>query len=157
MIETESKQQRKPDVAAFFSKGNEGRPNKLVIIEFKKPGADIFENNKALVQCRLYASELVDRIATVREEFAFSVVEIDDEFYKDMKRTGFKDVFSLSERVVYDDFVIGTSDDVPLHLYVMPAASLITDAKARNRVFEEVLRFNMDKEMPAANGPQPHP
>lgn len=146
--ETETKQQRKPDIAAFFSKDNEGHPNKLVIIEFKKPGADIFENNKALVQCRLYASELVDRIPTVREVFAFSVVEIDNEFYRDMKQTGFKDVFSLSERVVYNDYVIGSSDEVPLHLYVMPAASIITDARARNRVFEEVLRFNRDKEFP---------
>jgi len=146
--ETESKQQRKPDVAAFFSKDNEGRPNKLVIIEFKKPGADIFENNKALVQCRLYASELIDRISTVREVFAFSIVEIDDEFYRDMKQTGFKDVFSLSERVLYNDYVIGSSDEIPMHLYVMPAASLITDARARNRVFEEVLRFNKDKDLP---------
>ena len=151
-LETESKQQRKPDVAAFYSNDNEGHPNKLVIIEFKKPGADIFENNKSLVQCRLYASELVDRINTVREVFAFSIVEIDDEFYKDMKRTGFKDVFSLSERVVYDDFVIGSADGIPLHLYVMPAASLISDAKARNRVFEEVLRFSVDKGTPSANG-----
>jgi len=158
-LETESKQQRKPDVAAFFSKDNEGRPNKIVIIEFKKPGADIFENNKALLQCRLYASELVDRIKTVREVFAFSVVEIDDEFYKDMKRTGFKDVFSLSERVVYDDFVIGSDDDIPLHLYVMPAASLITDAKARNRVFEEVLQFNMAQDVKgrAVAAPDPVP
>lgn len=147
--ETETKQQRKPDVAAFFSKDNRGCPNKLVIIEFKKPGADIFENNKALVQCRLYASELVDRIPTVREVFAFSIVEIDNEFYRDMKQTGFKDVFSLSERVVYNDFVIGSSDEVPLHLYVTPAASLIIDARARNRVFEEVLRFNIDKGFPA--------
>jgi hypothetical protein len=154
-VETESKQHRKPDVAAFFSKDNEGRPNRLVIIEFKKPGADIFDNNKALLQCRLYASELVDRIETVREVFAFSVVEIDDEFYKDMKRTGFKDVFSLSERVVYDDFVIGTDNDIPLHLYVMPAASLITDAKARNRVFEEVLRFNMAQASSAVVVPAP--
>lgn len=154
-IETESKQQRKPDVAAFFSKDSEGRPNKLVIIEFKKPGADIFDNNKALLQCRLYASELVDRIETVREVFAFSVVEIDDEFYKDMKRTGFKDVFSLSERVVYSDFAIGSDDDIPLHLYVMPAASLITDAKARNRVFEEVLRFNMLQDASAVVVPTP--
>lgn len=146
--ETESTQKRKPDVAAFYSKDNVGQPNKLVIIEFKKPGADIFENNKSLLQCRIYASELVDRIQTIREVFAFCVVEIDDEFYKDMKRTGFKDVFSLSERVVYDDFDIGQDDDVPLHLYVMPAASLITDAKARNRVFEEVLRFNVDKKAP---------
>lgn len=152
-IETESKQQRKPDVAAFFSKDNEGRPNKLVIIEFKKPGADIFENNKALLQCRLYASELVDRIKTVREAFAFSIVEIDDEFYKDMKRTGFKDVFSLSERVVYNDFDIGGDNDIPLHLYVMPAASLITDAQARNRVFEEVLRFNVVQSASAAAVP----
>tara|TARA_R110002072_G_scaffold11765_3_gene52524 strand:+ start:363 stop:2231 length:1869 start_codon:yes stop_codon:yes gene_type:complete len=150
-VETESRQQRKPDVAAFYSKDNEGRPNKLVIIEFKKPGADIFENNKSLLQCRLYASELVDRIKTVREVFAFSIVEIDDEFYKDMKRTGFKDVFSLSARVVYDDFVIGSADDVPLHLYVMPTASLITDAKARNRVFEEVLRFSVDKDAPMSD------
>lgn len=156
-VETESKQQRKPDVAAFFSKDNEGRPNRLVIIEFKKPGSDIFENNKALLQCRLYASELVDRIDTVREVFAFSVVEIDDEFYKDMKRTGFKDVFSLSERVVYDDFVIGSSDEIPLHLYVMPAASLITDAKARNHVFEEVLRLNMAQAVTAGVVPPPGP
>lgn len=143
--QTETKQQRKPDVAAFYSEDAEGRPNKLVLIEFKKPGADIFENNKALIQCRLYADELVQRIITVREVFSFSIVEINNEFHQDMKRTGFKDVFSLSERVVYNDFVIGSANDIPLHMYVMPASSLIIDAKARNRVFEEVLRFNTDK------------
>ena len=137
------KQQRKPDVAAFFSRDNEDHPNKLVIIEFKKPGADIFENNKALMQCRLYAGALVDKIATIREVFAFSVVEIDNEFHKDMKQTGFKDVFSLTERVVYNDFLIGVNSDIPLHMYVMPAAALITDARARNRVFEDVLKFDL--------------
>lgn len=141
----EAKQQRRPDVAAFFSKDTENYPNKLVIIEFKKPGADIFENNKALIQCRLYASELADRIPTVREVFAFSIVEIDNDFYRDMKQTGFKDVFSLTERVVYHDFLIGSTNEIPLHLYVMPASALIKDAKARNRVFEEVLQFNLNK------------
>jgi len=139
----ESKQLRRPDVAAFFSKDAENHPNKLVIIEFKKPGADIFDNNKALQQCRLYAGELSDRIPTVREVFAFSIVEVDDEFYRDMKQTGFKDVFSLNDRVVYSDFLIGSRSEVPLHLYVMPASALIKDAKARNRVFEEVLQFDM--------------
>ncbi len=139
------KQQRRPDVAAFFSKDDENHPNKLVIIEFKKPGADIFENNKALMQCRLYASELADRISTVLEVFAFSVVEIDDAFYRDMKQTGFKDVFSLNDRVVYNDYKIGSTSDIPLHLYVMPASALIKDAKARNRVFEEVLQFDVAK------------
>jgi hypothetical protein len=141
----EAKQQRKPDVAAFFSKDTENYPNKLVIIEFKKPGADIFENNKALMQCRLYASELAGRIPTVMEVFAFSIVEIDDDFYRDMKQTGFKDVFSLTERVVYNDFLIGSDSSIPLHLYVMPASAVIKDAKARNRVFEEVLQFDMTK------------
>ena len=141
----ESKQQRRPDVAAFFSKDSDSHPNKLVIIEFKKPGADIFDNNKALMQCRLYASELADRIPTVREVFAFSIVEVDDEFYRDMKQTGFKDVFSLNDRVVYNDFSIGSRNEIPLHLYVMPASALIKDAKARNRVFEEVLQFDVKK------------
>lgn len=114
-----------------------------MIIEFKKPGADIFENNKALTQCRIYAGELADRIPSVREVFAFAVVEISDEFHRDMKQTGFRDVFSLQDKVVYNDFQIGTTNEVPLHLYVMPASALIKDARARNRVFEEVLRFNV--------------
>lgn len=141
------KQNRKPDVAAFFSKDQEDKPNKLVVIEFKKPGADVFENNKALTQCRYYATELVDKIKSVREIFAFSVVDIDDAFYRDMKQTGYKDVFSLSERVLYNDFLAGTEEQVPLHLYVMPASALIKDAKARNKVFEEVLRFNVEEEL----------
>lgn len=141
----QAKQHRRPDVAAFFSKDSENHPNKLVIIEFKKPGADIFENNKALMQCRLYASELADRIPTVREVFAFSVVEIDNAFYRDMKQTGFKDVFSLHDRVVYNDYSIGSKMEIRLHMYVMPASALIKDAKARNRVFEEVLQFDMTK------------
>lgn len=65
----------------------------------------------------------------MREVFAFSVVDINDEFYKGMKRTGLKNVFPLSERVVYADFAVGSGDNIPLPLYVMPAASLITDAK----------------------------
>lgn len=137
----EPKLGRKPDVAAFFTSDDQENPNKLVIIEFKKPGADLFANNKALTQCRLYASELAENIPTVREVFSFSVVDIDDEFYRDLKQTGFKDVFSLSDRVVYNDFAIGKENEVPLHLYVMPAAALIKDAKARNRIFEEVLQF----------------
>ena len=142
--DVESKQQRRPDVAAFFSKDDKNQPNKLVIIEFKKPGADIFENNKALIQCRLYAGALSDKIPTVREVFAYSIVEINDEFHKDMKQTGFKDVFSLTERMVYNDFPIGTNSDIPLHMYVMPVTALITDARARNRVFEEVLKFDLE-------------
>lgn len=93
--ETESKQQRRPDIAGFYSRDNSGRPNKLVVVEFKKPSADIFENNKALIQCRIYANELVKKISTIREVFAFAVVEINDKFYTDMKQTGFKDVFRL--------------------------------------------------------------
>ena len=64
-----------------------------------------------------------------------------------MKQTGFKDVFSLTERVVYNDFPIGTNSDIPLHMYVMPAAALIKDAQARNRVFEEVLKFNFGEQL----------
>ncbi len=142
----EAKQKRKPDVAAFFSKDSEKQPNKLVIIEFKKPGADVFENSKALTQCRLYASELADHIPTVREVFAFSIVDIDDDFYRELKQTEFMDVFSLNDRVVYKDFHIGKNFDIPLHLYVMPASALIKEAKARNRVFEEVLRFDAKKQ-----------
>lgn len=145
----ESKHHRRPDVAAFFSKDNENQPNKLVIIEFKKPGADIFENAKSLTQCRLYASELADHIPTVLEVFAFAIVNVDDEFYRELKQTNYKDIFSLRERVVYQDFNIGKDGALPLHLYVMPIEALLKDAKARNRVFEEVLQFEVNK--PANN------
>lgn len=144
-LEFELKNQRRPDVAAFFSKDSDDQPNKLVIIEFKKPGADIFDNNKSLMQCRYYASELADKIPTVLEVYAFAIVEVDDAFLRELKQTGFKDIFSLKDRVLYDDFNIGKNSDIPLHLYVMPAGALIKDARARNKVFEEVLRFNVKK------------
>lgn len=140
----ESKTQRRPDVAAFFSRDGESRPNKLVIIEFKKPGADIFENVKSLTQCRLYANELSERIPTVLEVFAFAIVEVDDEFYRELKQTNFKDIFSLNDRVVYNDFKIGINDSIPLHQFVMPVGALIKDAKARNKVFEDVLQFQTE-------------
>jgi len=135
---------RKPDVAAFFTENDKSEPNKLVVIEFKRPGADIFESSKALTQCRHYASQLAERIPTVREVFAFAVTNVTDEFYRELKQTGFKDVFSLEERLLFNDFGIGLNESVPLHLYVMPPAALIKDAKARNRVFEEVLRFGLN-------------
>ena len=141
----ELKNNRRPDVAAFFSKDSDGQPNKLVIIEFKKPGADIFDNNKSLMQCRYYASELADKIPTVLEVFAFAIVEVDDAFYRELKQTNYKDIFSLKDRVVYSDFKIGADENIPLHLYVMPVGALIKDAKARNKVFEEVLRFNINR------------
>lgn len=140
----ESKNQRRPDVAAFFSRDGESKPNKLVIIEFKKPGADIFENVKSLTQCRLYANELSERIPTVLEVFAFAIVEVDDEFYRELKQTNFKDIFSLNDRVVYNDFKIGLNDSIPLHQFVMPVGALIKDAKARNKVFEDVLQFQSE-------------
>lgn len=137
------KNNHRPDVAAFFSKDSEDQPNKLVIIEFKKPSADIFENNKSLMQCRYYANELADKIPTVLEVFAFAIVEVDDAFYRELKQTNYKDIFSLKDRVVYDDFKIGKDANIPLHLYVMPVGALIKDARARNKVFEDVLRFNL--------------
>lgn len=138
----ESEQNRKPDVAAFFTKDNEDLPNKLVIVEFKKPMADVFENNKSLQQCRLYANELVARIPTVLEVFAFAVVEINEEFYLDLKQTNFKDIFSPKERIVYQDFRIGKDQTVPMHQYVMPMSALLKDAKARNKVFEDILKLD---------------
>lgn len=141
----ESKLGKKPDVAAFFSTDDKSDPNKLVIIEFKKPGTDVFDNNKALTQCRLYASDLTEAIASVREVFSFAIVDVDDEFLRDLRQQEFMPVFSLSERVLYKKYSIGTANEVPLHLYVMPASALLKDAKARNSVFEEVLQFNASK------------
>lgn len=50
----------------------------------------------------------------------------------------------MDTRVLYNDFSVGAESEIPLHLYVMPASALIKDAKARNRVFEEVLQFAIE-------------
>lgn len=140
----DEKQMRRPDIAAFFSKNDKDEPNKLVLIEFKKPSADVFENAKALSQCRYYASEIAERVPTILEVFAFAVTEIDSAFYRELKQTNFSEVFSLGDKVLYQDFRVGLNDSVSLHQYVMPASSLIRDARARNRVFEEVLQLQLE-------------
>jgi Histidine kinase-, DNA gyrase B-, and HSP90-like ATPase len=140
--EVESKQKRRPDVAAFFTKDERNNPNKLVIVEFKKPQADVFDNSKALVQCRIYANELVSKISSVLQVFAFAIVDIDDEFYTELKQTNYKDIFSPNERILYQDFKIGSNESVLLHQYVMATTALLQDAKSRNKVFEDILRLN---------------
>lgn len=145
--EYDEKQQRRPDIAAFFSRNDKDEPNKLVIIEFKKPSADVFDNAKALSQCRYYASEIVERAKSILEVFAFAVTEIDNAFYRELKQTNFRDVFSIGERILYQDFKIGLDDSVSLHQYVMPASSLIRDARARNKVFEQVLQLQIGAEL----------
>lgn len=139
-----AKQLRRPDIAAFFSRNDRAQPNKLVIIEFKKPSADVFENSKALVQCRYYASEIVERTGSILEVFAFAVTEIDSAFYRDLKQSNFRDVFSIGEKILYQDFRIGPSETIPFHQYVMPASSLVRDARARNQVFEDVLQLRLE-------------
>jgi hypothetical protein len=138
-----ARQARRPDIAAFFSRNDKAQPNKLVLIEFKKPSADVFENSKSLVQCRYYASEIVERAGSIMEVFAFAVTEIDAAFYRDLKQSNFRDVFSVGERILYQDFRIGPTENVPLHQYVMPASSLVRDARARNQVFEDVLQLQL--------------
>ena len=142
-FEYAEKQQRRPDIAAFFSRNDRAQPNKLVLIEFKKPSADVFENSKAIVQCRYYASEIVERANSILEVFAFAVTEIDTAFYRDLKQSNFRDVFSVGEKILYQDFRIGPSETIPFHQYVMPASSLVRDAKARNQVFEDVLQLQL--------------
>jgi len=150
------KQLRRPDIAAFFSRNDQAQPNKLVLIEFKKPSADVFENSKALVQCRYYASEIVERAGSILEVFAFAVTEIDSAFYRDLKQSNFRDVFSVGEKILYQDFRIGPSETIPLHQYVMPASSLVRDARARNQVFEDVLQLQLQDAVSDSAG-QKHP
>ena len=88
----------------LYSKDNDNKPNKLVIIEFKKPQLIFLKTTRLWFVLHFRLLNLADRIKTVRGSFSFSIVEIDDEFYRDIKQTGFKDVFSLNERVVYNDF-----------------------------------------------------
>lgn len=109
---SESKLGKKPDVAAFYAKDAENKPNKLVVIEFKKPGTDVFDSNKALTQCRLYASDLSEAIPSVREVFSFAIVDIDAEFMRDLRQQEFMPVFSLSEPVFYKKYSIGENNSI---------------------------------------------
>ncbi|MDE2430850.1 MAG: hypothetical protein KGM99_19190, partial [Burkholderiales bacterium] len=137
----ESDHQRRPDIAIFFTKDNTNQPNKLVIIEFKKLEADIYDNSKSLAQCRLYATEIVKKIDSIREVFAFAIVEVNDEFYELLIGDGFTDIFSMDTRIVYRDYKIKARGDMPFHQYVMPINAILKDAKARNKVFEDILKL----------------
>jgi hypothetical protein len=137
---SEDNQLERPDVAIFFAKDNNNNPNKLVIIEFKKFLADKYDKGKGLQQCRNYSNELVKKLPSVLEVFAFALVEIDDKFYEELKITKYKDIFSTSERILYNDFEIGKKYNIPMHQYVMPISALLTDAKSRNKLFEDILK-----------------
>lgn len=132
---------RQPDVAIFFSKDDAYLPNKLVIIEFKKLGADIYDSQKAITQCRMYAMELAKRIDSICEVFAFAIAPISDEFYDLLLSDDYKSIFSIDSKIVYRETKSQVRGGIPVHQYVMPLSAVLVDAKARNKVFEDILRL----------------
>lgn len=119
------------NVAVSFARDGSGQPNKLVIIEVREAGDDIYANSKALLQARLYANAMAEQIPSVREVSYYAISDIGDESFADMKRTGFNSIFSFRDRVLYRDFLIGKSDDVPLHFFIMAPGSLFAMIQAR--------------------------
>ncbi|AOG02834.1 hypothetical protein [Bosea sp. RAC05] len=118
-------------LSVFFARDAHGQPNRLLIIEARAAMRDIFENSKALLKARIYASAMAEHITTVREVSYYSIADIGDEFHADLKRTGFNAIFSRQEPVLYRDFLVGKSDDVPLHFFILAPAALLTMIQAR--------------------------
>jgi hypothetical protein len=81
---------------------------------------------------------LAEHIPSLNEVYAYIVAEINDEFKDDLRDTGWKPFFSTGADNVWHRSA-NTAREIPFHQYIMPIGDILSDAKARNKVFEDIL------------------
>ncbi len=127
-----SKSQKEPDLSVFFQDDNEN--HSAVIVELK-PFSENADNKFAgLKQLRGYAKEF-RKEEGLDQVWYYLITDVDNEFATALVEDDFQLLFSVKENVFFRYY-----EAIGLYLYVISAQSMISDARARNKTFIEMIR-----------------
>ncbi len=130
---------RRPDIAAFYRDDSQ---TKLVLFELKKTNAGTFDASKGIDQLSLYAKKF--RATGVQEIYLYLLSAINEDAKDVLKERGFQTIYSKDGQ-----YMFGTVGSVPCSLSVLDARAVISDARARNQTFINMVKkgFNEDQEV----------
>ena len=135
--ESGSKDPNRPDISIFFKQENDNHD--AVIIELKGLGIEAEKKFNGLRELRDYA-EAFSSQKNLKNIWYYLITNIDSDFSKNLEKDDFKLLFSTKEKVYFKYY-----DKMSLYLYVMSEESFISDARARNKTFLDLIRKEQGK------------
>jgi hypothetical protein len=152
-----------PDIAMVFSADpDDPEPVDVVVVEMKRRKVDGRENTYVAAQLRDRATKLVDHCNNIERMWYFGVIEIDDEFGRQLRNDDWKRLFSRGPQVYYREFTLERKDGgegVPTPFYLLSYEAIIEDAAARNHTFLEILKSDIRRAitLSGAHSEEPSP
>lgn len=133
--------EKKSDLVMLYS-NPEDEYKDVLIIEFKRLNDGIDGKEKALTQLKKYPLFIRENIENVRSIFAYSIIDIDEEFERTLtKIEGFhKNSFGDKENKVSAYYRY--NEEVQAHINVVSFLQVLEDASKRNKVFLDILIQN---------------
>ncbi len=122
----------RPDISIFFQK-EEGNYN-AVIIELKALNIDGKKKFAGLEEIREYANSFkgAEKLNNV---WYYLITNIGDDFEQKLKNDDFKLLFSTREKIYFKYY-----EKLSLYLYVISAEEVISNARARNKTFLDIIK-----------------
>ena len=122
----------RPDISIFFQ-NEEGNYN-AVIIELKALDIDEKKKFAGVYELREYA-ESIKESENLNNIWYYLITNVDDDFEKELKNDDFKLLFSTREKIYFKYY-----ENLSLYLYVMSEEEFISNARARNKTFLDIIR-----------------
>lgn len=136
----------RPDIALVFSADpNASEQVDIVIVELKRYGINIYNQNAIIEQLKERARNLIDyyKVGLVNRMWYFGILEINDKLLHSIDEAQYKHVFSRGQVYYKQELVISNRDNgyrCDIDVYLMDYETVVSDAEARNSTFISVLR-----------------
>lgn len=125
---------QEPDLFIYF---DSEKSKKLVTIEIKsfvkQQKTDRKKINGLMGQLTDYADFINEAFPDIKEKWYYLITAIDDNFKRQLKKNGYKQLFSYGECYFFYNINLST------HFYVLDMQTLLDDVNARNKVFMDIL------------------
>ena len=139
----------RPDITLVFSGDPEASEFvDVIVVELKKRGLKLAKNEEVFSQLKQRARKLLAYYPNKIERIWFyGISDIDKEFRRSLKETGFKELFSHGQMFYKNqDIIIDDNDTtVAADMYILSYKTFISDAEIRNKTFLEVLKNGIKK------------
>ncbi len=131
--------EKAPDLAVFYSNKADNDNLICVLVEIKPFGINADKKFSGLVQVRNYANIFYKNNPKIKAFWVYLVTKIDDDFGGQLRRDGYKPVFSSSEgHKIFVRFF--PDEEPPMYVEAICIDALIQDADARNKTFLDILK-----------------
>ena len=135
---TDSGEKYRPDIAIFFS--NKFDSNKdVIVVEIKSSGASIDEKSKSFVEINRNAQAIRESFDNIDRIWCYTITKFNDKFENNIENQDFKPLFTngKDKKLYYRYFI-----NLDAHCYYISFDALLADAKARNKLFLDIICKN---------------